>query len=281
MNSKPLPNPFKVEPINSYGRRVIHNQEMAHNRLVDKATCMTDCRMSDISKQQRTFHREAQGWKLSYNEMVQRSMEDQLLSHLITNSVSQLDRRLDAHILAFKEARMRHPNHKPGWLEAQEQHRRRLNHQAIITGDHIRARVDARPPWVALRYGQFLKSTRFTKGGAPRASSAQRSKRPPIPTSVAAKFETPGPRDMPADSFLPLRRHQAMSVMGVAGEPELPAPAQFHLEYQVHEFPLGSEDPAARTTFPPIGNTHSQAVNNESEADAEADYDDEGFEDDG
>ena len=67
--------PEQVEPINSYGRRVIHNQEMAHNRLVDKATCMTDCRMSDISKQQRTFHREAQGWKLSYNEMVQRSME--------------------------------------------------------------------------------------------------------------------------------------------------------------------------------------------------------------
>ena len=47
-------------------------------------------------------------------------------------------------------------------------------------------------------------------------------RRPPIPTSVAAKFETPGPRDMPADSFLPLRRHQAMSVMGVAGEPEVP-----------------------------------------------------------
>jgi len=263
---RPLPNPFKIEPNNAYGRSMIEAQQRTHDRLIERAAAMTECHMSKMALRQLQFRQMSQNWRISPGELLRRQMDDALLADLITNSVSQLDCKIDAHVLSFKEHRMRHPNHKPGWLELQEQQKHYQRHQEIVKGDNVLIRVDNQPPSVALRYRHFLQSSRFTKGGVPRTVPKPKVK--PRPTHGRRKKS----RAMMSmgDSLahlLPPRRRQAASVMGVAGEPPVVAPPRspftYTSSYDVHEIALDGNQAKTTTSsvkFPPIGgrrNSHS------------------------
>lgn len=266
-NRRPLPNPFRIEPNNAYGRGILDQQQKTHDKLIARAMPLTECHISRAAQRQLLFRAESQNWRPGAGELERRRMDDEVLTTLINQSVSRLDCRLDAHVLAFKAHRMRNPNHKPGWLEMQEQQKHYSRHQRILKGEGIRSRVDCAPPRVAMKFAEFLKSARFTKGGAPRVEHRHDRKRRSKRRAKQARAPK-SHRTMSEDDFanLPPRRQQAMSVMGVAGEPK------FHHAYEVTEVPL-SGDPVR---FPPIGSRH-QASAQASQA-SEAEYEDE-FED--
>lgn len=264
-NSRPLPNPFRIEPNNAYGRGMLAQQQRTHDKLISRAIPLTDCHISRAAIRQLQFREESQNWRPGAGELERRRMDDEVLATLINSSVSRLDCRLDAHVLAFKAHRMRNPNHIPGWLELQEQQKHHSRHQRILRGEGIRSRVDCAPPRVALRYASFLKSARFTKGGAPRVVEHRNTRKHRRKKREKEEHVPKPERTHSEEDFanLPMRRHQAMSVMGVAGEPK------FHHQYEVTEVPLSNEP----VRFPPIGNRHKA-----SEPASEAEYEDE-FED--
>jgi len=245
--NKPLPNPFKVAANNMFGKDLIDKHHALHDRLIDNAHCLTDCHTTDVLETVRKFRREAQMWQIGYGEMHRRHVEDTLLSKLITNVDSRLDDTLDDHILAFKEHRLRHPNHKPGFLELTEQQKHYANHQRILRGEGVLPRVDAQPPWKALQYGRFLQSGRLTKGGVMRQPKPRRRRVPGgMAVTAAAAAAAAEELELP---LLPPRR-KAASVMGVAGEPAEPM-YNFTSGYEVHEVQVG-EAAKQELKLPPI-----------------------------
>lgn len=50
-------------------------QQKTMKTLIDKAKSLTDCKMSQVAKNQRRFRQQAQCWRLSYAEMHRRHVE--------------------------------------------------------------------------------------------------------------------------------------------------------------------------------------------------------------
>ena len=214
-----MPSPWKVDASSGYGRSLIDRHMEMHEELIDRAQPLTACHMSAISAERMRFRRQEQIWRPSFNELRRRQLDDELLAELINNSTSYLNMKLDPHIIAFKKHRMKHPNFLPGQQERMRQEQHAKRHQRIMRGDGIISRVDRAPPWVALRYGQFLRSSRYTKGGAPRAEVASRNK----PNKRRGKPALPTQEEfLKTCQRLPRRRRKgAQTVMGVAGEPRV------------------------------------------------------------
>jgi len=228
-----MPNPWKVDAASGYGRSLVDQQMAMHEELIDRAQPLTTCHISDLSTERMRFRKHAQIWRPSFNEIRRRKLDDELLGELINNSKTYLNMTLDPHVVAFKKHRMKHKNFLPGKQERERQEQHANRHRRIMSGDGLVTRVDTTPPWVALRYGQFLRSSRYTKGGAPRAEVAarnkgprRRTKPPPATEEFLKTFQRLPQRGVRGEP----RQRGAQTVMGVG-----PREPQLHTIYAEHD----------------------------------------------
>jgi len=111
-------------------------------------------------------------WQLGKLEVDRRHKADSTLSRLINRAESQLDNKLDAHVLRYKESRVRNPAWHPSWTDKVKIRNMHADHRAIMAGTNIVSRVDSTPSIPAMQFRSFLRSSTHTAGGAPRKITA-------------------------------------------------------------------------------------------------------------
>ena len=107
-------------------------------------------------------------WQLSKLEVDRRKKADSTLAQLNNRATSQLDNKLDAHVLRYKESRIRNPAWHPSWVDKVKIRNIYEEHRAIMSGKNVVSRVDAQPSQKAMQFRRFLRSSTHTAGGVPR-----------------------------------------------------------------------------------------------------------------
>jgi len=163
---------------------MIDEQMRVHDELLESAPILVENKIDPVYMRQMEILHNQERWRPGYNEQKRRIDDDILLSNLIRDAAPQLDCRLDAHILRFREHRAKNPRHKLSWLQAFTLKKENSIKDKLIKDS--KKWVDDEPPKVALHYRKILRRTPFTKGGFPRIDSFKEKEKAKSPNDKPA-----------------------------------------------------------------------------------------------